>query len=717
MPPADGQPLSRILRGQPLPAGTAIAWGLKLAQTLALIHDHSKLHRDVQPSNIVIGRDGSIHLLASSVASVSESLEAPTPSDAGAARAAWHPAVDTPVLMGAPPYMSPEQVQGEPLDARSDVFSLGVVLYEMTTGKRPFSGATSAEIFRDIARAQPIPPAALAPGIPPSLERVIQRALAPARHDRFQDAGEMAHALEECARAQEGTPSTQRGRRLGDRPQPPGKRARSTLLATAIGVAVAVAVVLAVVIFGLTILEPGADAMTVMLFPIEVRHESAGADLLGRSLAEAIAVNLAEARQLRILPVPQASEIEGVGALGRAATARRLTAGRLVSGAVTRERGNVHLTLSLVHTVENRILWGTQMDGSDDDLPALTAAAARAVARELGATFPKLYDYVANLSGGPTMAASPATSVALGALRRGEIPPLLQATATLVSTFPEEADALALRAHALLLSYDADRRTANRDALEAALAALDAVDPKNPYTAFYRAYLFAHDNRPADAINRYAALLGRADLTPAARAWILRYRALARTSVEGQAAALEDLETALHLDPASARTFNIMSETLRTNGRIEEAAVRARQAVALMPSFWRNHQSLGLALSRLGRWNEAEEAFAAACELGDAQAPCALLALALFRTGNKTRAQEVAQRAAKLTEEPTGAYNLACYHALAGDREAALRLLRRANALGFVDPSAGQDPDLENLRAIPEFAAVLRQIEGKTPAR
>ena len=713
----DGQPLSRILRGQPLPAATVVNWGLKLAQALAEIHSRNKLHRDLQPANILVTRDGLVQLLSSSVATLSERLESSVDPDdsthgrpAAGTRALSHPAMDAPVRMGAPPYMSPEQVRGEPIDFRSETFSLGVVLYEMTTGKRPFSGATSAEIFAELERAQPIPPSALAPGIPEALERIIHKALAPLRSDRYQTALELAADLEGAARLLAQGMSPHFGRRVTDRFSAERKTGRRWLVG---GVSL-LALVVAGALIGRTFLGGKASPSTILVFPIEVRSDTPGAVYLGRSLAEAIAVNLAEARDLRVLPVPQSSEIEGVGALARAEAARSVGAGRLLTGAVTRDAGGVHLALSLVDSIENRILWGTGLDGSDEELPALTATMARQVAAQLGVSFPKLYDYVNNLTGSAAMAASPNTSAALGALRRGEIAPLLSATEALVTAFPNEPDAMTLRAHAQLLAWDTDTSAARRGVLDATLQALDRADPKNPYTVLYHAYLKHRDGDSAEAISRYSTLLSRTDLTPAVRAWILRYRAISRALVEGQAYALSDLEEALRLDPASARTFNILSDTLLAVGRVEEAVMRSRQAVALMPSFWRNHQSLGLALSRLGRDEEARDAFATACKLGEAQSPCALYALALWHTNRKPEAAEAAAAAVKLTEDGAGAYNLACYRALSGDRTGALKLLGRAVSLGFAEPSIAQDPDLQTLRGDPEFDRILKGIH--TPA-
>jgi serine/threonine-protein kinase len=697
MPYTDGQPLSRVLSGQPLPAGTVVAWALQVARALSAVHKSGKVHRDIKPANILVDRDGTVHLLDSGL-----------PSWGG-----MDPTLEggVPVLMGAPQYMSPEQVRGEPLDTRSDVFSLGVVLYEMAAGKRPFSGASSDEILAEILRARPIPPNALAPSVPEGLERLIQKALSPQRADRHQTMEELVTDLEGVADELESESTPQRGRRISDRRRPV---LTPSIHLLAVGVVVIFALALVTGLALRSWLAPTVYPNTVLIVPMEVRGQTEGAEYLGRSFAEAIAVNLAQAPDLRVLPVPQSSEFLGISTLERAVSARAVGAGRMLTGSVTRHGERVVTTLSLIDSVENRIVWGTDMEAAHGDISALASAAARRVAMELGVTFPKLYDYVGNLSGSPAMAASELTGQALDAMRQGRIRPLLVATRKLVRAFPAEPDALTLRAHALMLSLDADPTPANRRALERSITQLDTADPQNPYGQLYRAYLLFRDVHYDQALVRYSTIVARDDLTPAMRAWVLRRRAFIKTvAQQGTDAALEDLEEALHLDPTSAFTFHILSTTLLSSNRYEEALARARQAVALMPSYWRHHETLGVILAKLERHEEALEAFSSACKLGEAQSACARYAIGLLRSGRTEEAHSAASRASTFGEDAQGAYNLACFWALANDEEKALRLLRRAIDRGFSENLPSDDPDLASLYEHPEFLAIVAKAKAK----
>lgn len=696
----EGQPLTRILRNQPLPAGTVISWGLKAARALAEIHRDGRLHGDLKPSNILVTRKGEVELLDFGLATLSERLAGADGEEPGA----------RPILVGAPQYMSPEQVRGEPLDVRSDVFSFGVVLYEIACGKRPFSGATSDEVLQEIVRAHPIPPTALVPDLPPELEEVILTALAPAPEQRFQSMDEVVRVLEIAGRTLEAVATQQRGRRVSD-------REGSTVAGTKRGRLLVAAVALLLVIGGLLVareqIQGTPDRQTVLIFPFEVRGQDEGADYVGRSFAEALAINLAQAGELRVLPVPQKGEVEGVGALARARAASRIGAGRLLTGAITRDGANVRASVSLVDAAENRILWGTRMQSHDGELPTVAMSLARAVGDELGATFPRLYDYIGNVSGGSAMAASPQTARAREAMRTGDIESMRDATEKLVEMFPDDPDAHALNSQALVLAWDADPTASRRAALERSLRRLDETAPDNPYGATFRAYLLHQDGKSELAIEAFSRVIARPDLTPSLRAWALRYRALAKETVEGKQSALVDLEEAHRLDRANAWTFHILSRALLSLGRTDEALTRAREAVALAPSYWRNHNALGTTLSKLGRHEEARDAFEVACRLGNAQLPCALYALSLLRIGDETAAAQAIGRAARLTPDADGTYNLACYWALTGKRNQALAALGRAVKLGFSGTLLTRDPDLASLRDDPEFTALVDSMNEK----
>lgn len=184
----DGVSLEQVLKpSKRLPEAFACAIALELCRALSHAHAHGVVHRDLQPKNILLAKDGSLKLTNFSVAFDERLPTAPELLEGGSG-------------YGGPSYMSPEQILGERADGRSDLFSLGVLLYEMLSGERPFDGpddrSTSLRIRRD-----PVPPLnKKAPGLSPALERVTQRCLEKMASDRFDSSGEACAALEASAR-------------------------------------------------------------------------------------------------------------------------------------------------------------------------------------------------------------------------------------------------------------------------------------------------------------------------------------------------------------------------------------------------------------------------------------------------------------------------------------------------------------------------------------
>jgi Tol biopolymer transport system component len=183
----EGKTLAETLRSGPLGPRKAIDYGVHIARGLAAAHDKGIVHRDLKPDNLILCKDGRAKILDFGVAIM---LYPQTPD----ADVVTMTLPET--TAGTPGYMSPEQVRGLTTDQRSDIFSLGVVLYEMVAGKRGFKRATSADTMSAILHEEPEPISQLVPGISPGLERVIRHCLEKAPEQRFQSATDLAFALE-----------------------------------------------------------------------------------------------------------------------------------------------------------------------------------------------------------------------------------------------------------------------------------------------------------------------------------------------------------------------------------------------------------------------------------------------------------------------------------------------------------------------------------------
>jgi len=184
----EGESLRSRLQGGALPPRKAIDYARQMAEGLAAAHDKSIVHRDVKPENLFITNDGRIKILDFGIAKLRR------PSDDAAAHIGLSTETAEGMVVGTAAYMSPEQVRGEPVDARSDIFSAGAVLSEMLTGRPAFARGTSAETTAAILKEEP--PAPLPTNVPLALERIVVRCLEKAREARFQSARDLAFGLE-----------------------------------------------------------------------------------------------------------------------------------------------------------------------------------------------------------------------------------------------------------------------------------------------------------------------------------------------------------------------------------------------------------------------------------------------------------------------------------------------------------------------------------------
>ncbi len=187
----EGKTLDRMIPEGGLPLENFFDFAVALVDAVAAAHEKGIIHRDLKPTNVMVDRRGIVKILDFGLARITE-LAAPQATGVPPPASSQSEAG---MVMGTIPYMSPEQLQGKKLDQRSDIFSVGVVLYQMATGKRPFSAETSAELMSSILRDTPTPAMELRSDLPISLQRIVERCMAKDVSQRFASARELFGAL------------------------------------------------------------------------------------------------------------------------------------------------------------------------------------------------------------------------------------------------------------------------------------------------------------------------------------------------------------------------------------------------------------------------------------------------------------------------------------------------------------------------------------------
>lgn len=218
----EGEPLDQFASNRKLSLRNIVKIGVQVAQALHYAHEKGIVHRDIKPPNIIYTGEETIKVTDFGIAHIDD------PDGQQITRAGE--------ILGTPVYMAPEQVMGQPVDGRSDLYSLGVILYELTTGKRPFQGENLTAVFRAITQDDPIPPEKLNPDVPSAISKLILKTMAKRPEDRFTSGRDLADHLDSCLNKRQQPPRyppTPEKRRFG-----PGLILMGTLLLAGAGLAV-----------------------------------------------------------------------------------------------------------------------------------------------------------------------------------------------------------------------------------------------------------------------------------------------------------------------------------------------------------------------------------------------------------------------------------------------------------------------------------------------
>jgi len=573
----EGRPLSQVIPSEGLSLGRFLDLALPLTDAVAAAHAKGITHRDLKPDNVMVEPDGRVKVLDFGLAKLLESA-----SVDDATLAAAPEATQEGRILGTVAYMSPEQAEGKPVDARSDVFSLGIVLYQMITGERPFQGGTNISTLTAILRDTPPPVHQRKRTAPAQLDRIVQRCLEKAPEKRYPTAKELRDELE-------------RLRVEGDSPAGPRKSVWPWVAGLLLVLGLAGAWVLtrhrgaAEIAASAPAAVPAAAKLPmIVVFPFE-NMGSAADEYFASGVSDEITSRLSTLQGLGVLSRTSAVQYDRKGKTMQKIAAD-LGVDYVLDGTVRWARGSggkseVRITPQLTRAQEDRQIWSASYDRSMDEIFRIQSEIASEVVGKLG------------------MALADRERAGL------EAPP----------TTSLEAYQDFLRARELVGSI-----TFSKDDFDRGVALLEDACAKDP--SFLRAWAelarahaafrhFAWDTseerlaRAKQAMDRALALDAASPWTQLALGY---YFYQGRKEYEPAYAAFSKAHDGL---PSSSDAIEAMGLVRRRQGRFDDAVAGLEKAIALDPQNALLHFTLGETLTIVRRYDDARRSLERAAAL------------------------------------------------------------------------------------------------------
>ncbi|MGH9777568.1 MAG: protein kinase domain-containing protein, partial [Candidatus Acidiferrales bacterium] len=362
----------------PLPEKEALRLGSQLAEGLAAAHEQNVVHRDLKPANLRVTPDGRLKILDFGLAK----LFRPARDDAVTAEGLSHSQAG---VAGTIPYMSPEQLRGEAVDLRTDIYAAGCVLYEMATGRRPFQETLSTALTDAILHKPAPPPGRLQPDLSSDLERIILKCLEKDPENRYQSAKELLVDLRRLA-APTAVPiapspvARATGRiatllRSAQRPLPLGVGAMLVVIAVALGFNVAG---LRERLFG----TPAPKIESLAVLPLDNLSRDPEQEYFVDGMTEALIAEMSKISALKVISRTSAMQYKGVKK-PMPQIARELGVDALIEGSVVREGDQVRITVQLIHGPTDKHLWAESYQRELRGILALQSEVARAIAAQV----------------------------------------------------------------------------------------------------------------------------------------------------------------------------------------------------------------------------------------------------------------------------------------------------------------------------------------------
>ena len=698
-----GVTLSDKVAGRPQPEKEILRLGVQLGEGLGAAHEHGVVHRDLKPGNLRLTDDGRLKILDFGLAKLWRPVTASATTESLS---------ETQAMAGTVPYMAPEQLLGEQIDARTDIYAAGLILYEMATGQRPFSDLEHAQLIGAILHRPPRSPTALNPKLSPELERIIGKCLEKEPENRYQLAKELVIDLRRLLTPSAGTPvraiEPKPGRRL--------VRAATAGLAALFALAVLLA---AFNIGGWRDRLLGRDGhpqiRSLAVLPLANLSRDPEQDYFSDGMTEALITDLAKTTDLRVISRTSVMHYKGIEK-PLPEIARELHVDAVVEGSVQRSGNRVRITAQLIQAATDQHLWADSYERDFQDVLALQDEVAHAITRQVEGRLSQGNEVHRESSRPVNPEAYEAYLKGLYYWNKRTVEGLKKSAQYFeeaIEKDPSYAPAYAGLASFYFISSLSGILTPNESmpkAKAAAMKALQIDDSLAEAHAVLATAIFSYDHDSKAAEAEYKRAL---DLNPGSAQVHYWYGYWFLTLSGRYPEAISEMQRAQALDPLSLLINTHLAATLAWAGHYDQAEQQYLRTLELDPHFAWAHEQLGWLYQQKGMYEAAlTETQKATADSNETPQIMSQLARAYALAGKRAEALKVMAELNRLSQQGVyvSSYDMATVYVALGDNQRSFAELERAFEEHAGLNALRVDPRFEELRSDSRFQDLLRRM-------